>query len=152
MDSLKAVKTRLEAGFVAIDPRNGYVRAWVGGRDLTRDWYDHVAIARRQPGSTFKPFLYTAAIDNGWSPYDVLPDSSVTYVDAAGNVWRPRNAEGESTGQLLTLRERWPARSTRFRPGWCCRWARATWPSTPAVWASKVRWKKCPRWRWAPAT
>jgi len=105
MDSLKAVKTRLEAGFVAIDPRNGYVRAWVGGRDLTRDWYDHVAIARRQPGSTFKPFLYTAAIDNGWSPYDVLPDSSVTYVDPAGNVWQPRNAEGESTGQLLTLRE-----------------------------------------------
>ncbi|SHK34382.1 penicillin-binding protein 1A [Rhodothermus profundi] len=105
MDSLKAVKTRLEAGFVAIDPRNGYVRAWVGGRDLTRDWYDHVAIARRQPGSTFKPFLYTAAIDNGWSPYDVLPDSSVTYVDPAGNVWQPKNAEGESTGQLITLRE-----------------------------------------------
>ncbi len=105
MDSLKAVKTRLEAGFVAIDPRNGYVRAWVGGRDLTQDWYDHVAIARRQPGSTFKPFLYTAAIDNGWSPYDVLPDSSVTYVDPAGNVWQPKNAEGESTGQLITLRE-----------------------------------------------
>lgn len=105
MDSLKAVKTRLETGFVAIDPRSGYVRAWVGGRDLTQDWYDHVAIARRQPGSTFKPFLYTAAIDNGWSPDDLLPDSSVTYVDAAGNVWRPRNAEGESTGQLITLRE-----------------------------------------------
>lgn len=105
MDSLKAVKTRLEAGFVAIDPRNGYVQAWVGGRDLTQDWYDHVAIARRQPGSTFKPFLYTAAIDNGWSPFDMLPDSSVTYVDRAGNVWQPQNAEGESTGQLITLRE-----------------------------------------------
>ena len=64
----KASKTRLEAGMVSIDPRNGHVKAWVGGRNLADDWYDHVAKARRQPGSTFKPFAYIAAVDNGFSP------------------------------------------------------------------------------------
>ncbi|MEX1054667.1 MAG: transglycosylase domain-containing protein, partial [Rhodothermales bacterium] len=76
MDSLKTAKTRLEAGLVSIDPNTGYIKAWVGGRDLAVDWYDHVNTAARQPGSTFKPFIYTAAIDNGWSPYTTLPDSA----------------------------------------------------------------------------
>ncbi len=104
VDSLKTNKTRLEAGFVALDPQTGYVKAWVGGRDLAIDWYDHVGTAMRQPGSTFKPFVYTAAIDNGWSPYYTLPDDSVSYVDVLGNEWRPTNVE-DMTGQLMTLRE-----------------------------------------------
>lgn len=105
MDSLKAEKTRLEAGLVAIDPHNGQVKAWVGGRNLKVDWYDHVAIARRQPGSTFKPFVYTAAIDNGYSPEYRLPDSSYTWRDpSTGQVWRPGNFGG-SSGEMLTLRE-----------------------------------------------
>ncbi len=106
MDSLKADKTRLEAGLVSIDPRNGYVKAWVGGRDLKTDWYDHVATAKRQPGSTFKPFVYTAAIDNGYSPYYMLPDSQFTYVDPVTNqVWSPSNSGSRPTGRMVTLRE-----------------------------------------------
>ena len=55
----------LQAGFLALDPRNGYVRAWVGSRDFAQEQFDHVSQARRQPGSTFKPFVYGAAFDAG---------------------------------------------------------------------------------------
>ncbi|NBC15831.1 MAG: PBP1A family penicillin-binding protein [Bacteroidetes bacterium] len=105
MDSLKAEKTRLEAGFVALDPRNGHVKAWVGGRNLKVDRYDHVAIAKRQPGSTFKPFVYTAAIDNGYPATYRLRDSLFTYRDAAGNVWQPQNSGGDISGRWMTLAE-----------------------------------------------
>jgi penicillin-binding protein 1A len=105
IDSLKQAKQRIEAGFVALDPQTGYVKAWVGGREITRDWYDHVSIARRQAGSTFKPFVYTAAIDNGWSPYYTLLDDSVKYVDPqSGVMWNPTNFE-EITGAPMTLRQ-----------------------------------------------
>ncbi len=104
-DSLKAVLTRLEAGMVSIDPRTGHVKAWVGGRDLRDDWYDHVAIAKRQPGSTFKPFVYTAAIDNGYSPDYMLPDSAFSYRDPqSGQVWNPSNFGGYGGG-YMTLEE-----------------------------------------------
>ncbi len=102
IDSLRAEKTRLEAGLVSIDPRTGYVRAWVGGRDFSEDKYDKVSIARRQPGSTFKPFVYTAAIDNGYSPYYTLPDSTIRYRTATGEIWSPSNFGGAS-GEMKTL-------------------------------------------------
>ena len=106
MDSLKAVKTRLEAGMVSIDPNTGYVKTWVGGRDFAVDKYDKVGLARRQPGSTFKPFVYTTAIDNGYPPSYSLPDSSYTYVDPwTGVVWQPGNSGNDMTGQMMTLRE-----------------------------------------------
>lgn len=102
MKALKADKTRLEAGLVALDPRTGHVKAWVGGRDLKTDWYDHVAIAKRQPGSTFKPFVYTAAIDNGYSPSHTFVDVPMTLRDEYGTPWRPGNFGG-SSGASLTL-------------------------------------------------
>ncbi len=106
MDSLKTEKTRLQAGLVSLDPHSGYIKAWVGGRNLEHEWYDHVNKAARQPGSTFKPFVYTAAIDNGWSPYYQLPDSSFTYVDPyTGDVWTPQNSDNSSSGSLITLQE-----------------------------------------------
>ncbi len=106
MDSLKAAKTRLEAGLVALDPKTGYVKAWVGGRDLEVERYDHVAVARRQPGSTFKPFVYTAAIDNGYPPTYRLPDSAFVWRNPeTGQVWRPSNFEGVGSGGMLTLEE-----------------------------------------------
>ncbi len=104
MDSLRANKTRLEGGLVSIDPRTGHVKAWVGGRKMEEDWNDHVAGTTRQPGSTFKPFVYTAAIYNGWSPYDTFVDTSFTYVDVVGNEWSPKNTGG-TTGLPMTLRE-----------------------------------------------
>ena len=106
MDSLKYEKTRLQAGMVSIDPRNGYVKAWVGGRDLKTEWYDHVTKAARQPGSTFKPFVYAAAVDNNYSPRYMLPDTSYTYVDPVTNqVWRPRNFGSGSGVGMMSLEE-----------------------------------------------
>ena len=105
MDSLKSEKTRLEAGLIALDPRTGYVQAWVGGTDFEKDKFDHVDIAKRQPGSTFKPFVYTVAIDNGYPPSYMLMDSSFTYTDPkTGKVWEPGNSTGGSSGEMMTLR------------------------------------------------
>ena len=105
MDSLRAVKTRLEAGFVAIEPGTGYLKAWVGSRDFDQVAYDHVYQARRQPGSTFKPFVYAAALERGWVPGDVFPDEAVEIpIDNGRQIWRPANAGGYS-GRELTLTE-----------------------------------------------
>lgn len=103
VDSLKTIQTRLESGMVSIDPRNGHVKVWIGGRDFRTDKYDKVAIAQRQPGSTFKPFTYTAAIDNGYGPYDTFTDSTISWEDVGADaVWSPENFGG-STGQDVTL-------------------------------------------------
>ena len=102
-DSLRAEKMQLAAGLVSMDPRTGHVKVWVGGRDFQRDKYDKVAIAKRQPGSTFKPFTYTAAIDNGYSPYYQLLDSTFTWTDpSTDSTWSPTNFSG-SSGQMFTL-------------------------------------------------
>ena len=103
MDSLKTAKTRLEVGFVALDPRNGHVKAWVGSRNYTLDQYDHVSQARRQPGSTFKPFVYAAALEMGYSPEDKLADVAVEIEVGRDQIWRPVNA-GSITGEEYTLR------------------------------------------------
>ena len=104
LDSLKTAKSRLGAGLVSLDPRNGHVKVWIGGRDFRTEKYDKVGIATRQPGSTFKPFTYTAAIDNGYSPYTTLLDSSFTWEDTgADTTWSPKNYGGKSSGEMLTL-------------------------------------------------
>jgi penicillin-binding protein 1A len=104
MAALKADKTVLQAGFMAIDPRNGHVRAWVGSRDFTRDQFDHVAQARRQPGSTFKPFVYAAALSQGLSPNATFEDRPVEIRLPRGEIWRPTDAQAP-TWERVTLRE-----------------------------------------------
>jgi penicillin-binding protein 1A len=102
MDALREVKTRLEAGFAALDPETGFVKAWVGSRDFEEDQYDHVANARRQPGSTFKPFVYAAALEEGYEPDDTFPDREIEIHLQNGEIWRPVNAGGFS-GNDVTL-------------------------------------------------
>lgn len=104
MAQLYADKTRLETGFVALDPTNGHVKAWVGSRDFEIDQYDHVAQARRQPGSTFKPFVYGAALEQGMSPDTHFADTEVEIDMGDGNVWRPKDVSGPS-GRQMSLRE-----------------------------------------------
>lgn len=105
MDSLRREKTRLEIGFVAIDPATGYVKAWIGSRDFEADQYDHVARARRQPGSTFKPFVYARALEEGYTPEDRIVDQEVEIPMPGEYVWRPRNAGETVSGREMTLRE-----------------------------------------------
>ncbi|MDP1566905.1 MAG: transglycosylase domain-containing protein, partial [Polaromonas sp.] len=104
MQKLREDKTRLQAGFLAINPANGHVLAWVGSRDFSTDQFDHVAQARRQPGSTFKPFVYGAALENGSRPYDGFMDQPVDIALGDGTFWRPGDGGGPS-GLPMTLRE-----------------------------------------------
>lgn len=105
LDSVKTAMQRLQAGFVAMDPNDGHIKAWVGGRNFEEDQYDHVAQAERQPGSTFKPFVYATALDRGYRQNDVLIDEKIRYVnDQTGQTWSPGNFGGES-GKMMTLKE-----------------------------------------------
>lgn len=102
VDSVLTMRARVEAGFVAIEPGSGYVRAWVGSRDFKATEFDHVKQARRQPGSTFKPFVYAAALSRGYGPDTILRDEGVEIRIDRNRVWRPANA-GAITGRNLTL-------------------------------------------------
>jgi penicillin-binding protein 1A len=104
MDKLWDDKTRLQAGFMALDPNNGHVKAWVGSRDFEEDKFDHVQQARRQPGSTFKPFVYGAAFEQGISPSETFIDQAVEIRIDERTVWKPGDV-GEPTGLPTTLRD-----------------------------------------------
>lgn len=99
-------KTRIQVALVAIDPSNGHVKAWVGGNRFSPDeyryQYDHVWQAKRQPGSTFKPFVYAAAIDKGLPANFQVLDQPLTFT-SGNSVWSPRNSDG-SSGGMTTLR------------------------------------------------
>nr|WP_201303373.1 PBP1A family penicillin-binding protein [Massilia sp. 9I] len=103
MRDLKSAKSRLEAGFVAMDPNSGEVRAWVGSRSFERDQFDHVVQAARQPGSTFKPIVYAAALESGIPPEQTYRDA-VQDIKVGGTVWRPTDMSG-SSGGMMTMRD-----------------------------------------------
>ncbi len=103
MRDLKSAKSRLEAGFVAMDPHTGEVRAWVGSRSFERDQFDHVVQAARQPGSTFKPIVYAAALESGIPPEQTYRDA-VQDIKVGGTVWRPTDMSG-SSGGMMTMRD-----------------------------------------------
>ncbi|WP_370680161.1 penicillin-binding protein 1A [Comamonas sp. GB3 AK4-5] len=102
MADLREEKTRVQAGFLAVDPQTGHILAWVGSRDYQQDPFDHVQQARRQPGSTFKPFVYGAALLNGRQPGDQLEDKAVEIALPGGEVWRPSDA-GPPSNQSMSL-------------------------------------------------
>ncbi|MCC7050927.1 MAG: penicillin-binding protein, partial [Bacteroidia bacterium] len=106
-DSLSYYLHFLNTGFMAMDPFTGYIKAWIGGIDFNYFKYDHVKQAKRQPGSTFKPFTYLTAIDNGYSPCDKFIDQPVTikYTENGENkTWTPHNSDWVFTGQEMSLR------------------------------------------------
>jgi penicillin-binding protein 1A len=104
MAALRARKTRLEAGLIALDPATGKVRVWVGSRDFALDRFDHVMQARRQPGSTFKPFVYGAALEAGFDAQREFEDKPVAIKLANGGVWRPGDMGGP-TGRTLSFED-----------------------------------------------
>ena len=103
LDSIRYYKSFLRAGFVSMDPKNGYVKAYVGGSDFPHFQYDMATEGRRQVGSTIKPFLYSLAMENGFSPCDEAPNVQRTYI-VAGQSWTPRNASRSRYGQMVTLK------------------------------------------------
>lgn len=105
MDSLRYYNRFLQAGMMAMDPQTGEVRAWVGGLRHKYFKFDHVRQGARQPGSTFKPFVYGKAIEAGYSPCHVLYDVSPSIKLPDGTIWEPRNSEGDKgMGEAMTLR------------------------------------------------
>lgn len=110
MDSLDYYKRILRAGMMAMNPQTGQIKAWVGGLDYNYFKYDAVKQGKRQPGSTFKPFVYTTAIDDStfnMSPCDEIVDKPFekTYEeDGEEKIWKPRNATGTYTYANMTLR------------------------------------------------
>ena len=93
----------LQAALVAIDPRTGDVLAIVGGRDFSRSQFNRAVRSRRQPGSAFKPFVYAAALERGYSPVSVL--RGLASIPPQGpDEWSPRNATGDENADELTLR------------------------------------------------
>jgi penicillin-binding protein 1B len=94
---------RLQAALVALDPATGEIRALVGGRDYQVSQYNRALLARRQPGSAFKPFVYTAAIDNGFHPTDIIVDEPVSFPGASGELYQPQNYDHQYRGPV-TLR------------------------------------------------
>lgn len=107
MDSIRYMKKFLNAGFVVMDPYTGNVKVWVGGINYKYFKYDHINQAKRQPGSTFKPFVYCTALDNGWTPCDRITDQSVTinYVEnGVKKTWSPHNSDWKFSGKNMTLR------------------------------------------------
>lgn len=103
IDSIKYYKRILTTGFMVMDPSNGHVLAWVGGLNYHHFQYDNVTpTSKRQVGSTFKPFVYTVAVQNGWSPCRRVPNSPVTFEDFDN--WTPANAGSKWNGQMVTLK------------------------------------------------
>ncbi len=105
-DSVRRVASTIETGFVALDAKTGAILAMVGGGDFRTFRYglNHVTQIRRQAGSAFKPFVYTAAIDNGYSPVYELLNQPVTIMMPDGKRWTPSNFDG-SFGGKSTIRE-----------------------------------------------
>ncbi len=102
MDSIKYYKYFMQAGLMSMDPTTGYIKAWVGGINHKYFKYDHVNIhAKRQVGSTFKPIVYTLAIDNGWSPCYKAPNQRVVFEDYEN--YSPSNADEKYSEPEMTL-------------------------------------------------
>ncbi|SCK15217.1 penicillin-binding protein 1A [Vogesella sp. LIG4] len=96
----------VEGAFVALDPRSGAIKALVGGFDFNRRSFNHVTQAMRQPGSTFKPFIYSAALDRGFTPSTLINDAPLT-IDPqtiGGQSWDPKNDDGKYAGMISMRR------------------------------------------------
>ncbi|MDW7690780.1 transglycosylase domain-containing protein [Flammeovirgaceae bacterium SG7u.111] len=105
IDSVSYYKHFLQAGMIAVDPFTGHIKAWVGGIEHKYFQFDHVKQGYRQPGSTFKPILYSYAIDkHKYHPCFKVVDAPITFTLPSGDVWTPKNSS-EYSGATFTLRQ-----------------------------------------------
>ena len=107
MDSIKYYKFYLRAGFMSMEPQTGFVRAYVGGINYQHFKFDQVSVARRQVGSTFKPFIYCLAMQNGYSPCTKVPNIPVTFELPQGSgqkFYTPKYSPSDADGDMITLK------------------------------------------------
>ena len=107
MDSIRYMKSFLQCGLMAMETNSGYVRAYVGGTNYRLNQYDHVKTSRRQVGSTFKPYIYAAAMQNGeFLPCTQIPNVPVTIEsEVGGEPWTPKNSSKYKDGEMVNLKE-----------------------------------------------
>lgn len=103
MDSVKHYKSFFRSGFMVMNPKNGYIKAYVGGPDYRYFMYDMVSVGKRQVGSTIKPILYTLAMQEGLEPCDKVPNIPQTFVLPTGEPWTARGGT-KRKGEMVTLR------------------------------------------------
>ena len=104
LDSLKHYKSFFRAGFMAMEPSSGHIKAYVGGPDYRYFQYDMVSTGKRQIGSTIKPILYTLAMQEGLGPCDQVLNVQQTFVLPDGTTWTPRNSTDKREGEMVTLK------------------------------------------------
>ncbi len=104
LDSILYTKSFLRTGFMSMDASTGHVKAYVGGPDFRFYQYDMVSTGRRQIGSTIKPFLYTYAMESGFTPCSQLLNEQPTFTDESGRLWTPRNSGRSRIGENVDLR------------------------------------------------
>ncbi len=106
MDSIRYYKFLYRASLMSVEPNTGFVRAYVGGPDFKYFQYDNVTVGKRQVGSTFKPFLYTLAMQEGqFSPCTEIPNIPYSIQLYDGSLWEPQNTSKYKTGQMISLKE-----------------------------------------------
>ncbi len=104
LDSIRYYKRLLHAGFMVVDPMSGHIKAWVGGIDHKHFQYDNARpSSKKQVGSTFKPFVYTVAINNGISPCEFIPNIPVSFPKYEN--WTPQNSNNRYNGQYITVKK-----------------------------------------------
>ena len=107
IDSIKYYAKILNTGMMTMDPFNGHIKVWIGGIDHNYFNYDHVNQAKRQAGSTFKPFAYLAALEAGMSPCDKFTDKAVSIPyqnEGKTEYWEPKNSDWNFSGREMSLR------------------------------------------------
>lgn len=104
MDSIRYMKHFLRTGFMCMEPKTGYVKAYVGGPDFHAFEYDMVTRGRRQVGSTMKPYLYSMAMESGYSPCDQVVNETQTILTESGQIWQPKDDGKQMLGQLVSLK------------------------------------------------
>ena len=106
MDSIRYMKSFLHCGMMAMEPHTGHVKAYVGGVDYNYFQFDHVKLSKRQVGSTFKPYVYTVAMQNGdYDPCKIVPNIAVTFNLPEGGTYTPKNSSDYRIGEMVTLKE-----------------------------------------------
>src|SRR5207302_4937408 len=110
-ESAAANSPYLQGAFIAMDPRDGSVRALIGGRSFDDSKFNRSVQALRQPGSTFKPIVYADAVQNGRPPSYILDDSPLTVQMGAGSTWTPQNFEGDYAGKIPMRRALYQSRN-----------------------------------------
>ncbi|MBS2210047.1 transglycosylase domain-containing protein [Carboxylicivirga mesophila] len=104
LDSIHHYKFYLRAGMISMDPLSGHVKAYVGGPNFKHFMYDMAGKGKRQVGSTIKPFVYTLAMQEGFTPCDLVPNIAQTFYLGGGKTWTPRNSGSARAGEMVTLK------------------------------------------------